>query len=438
MKNPARPCDPATGSARFRRAGRTRVAMLVALCLCPLGIGNISAASYRAFPPPVASPDHGVRPLLVDPHDPLASPFGWHDTNGAPGAEFTTLLGNNVRVYLDVNADSVPDGPGPDGGPSLTFDASFDPTQPPSSYYAALAINAFHWYNRLHDIFYRHGFTPVLGNMQHNTYGQGGVGNDALRVEIANGTQFNNLSPFGAADGASPRIVHYVWNMTNPHRETSFDGTVMTWGFASVMYPRLNPGCQAQAESPHVGYADFFSMLVTADFTTDTPAMPRGLGTYAMGQPVSGAGIRGVPYSTDLALNPRTYANLPGLLIPHQTGTVWASALWDATWAMVQRYGASHDLLTGFGGENRMLRIGIEAIVEHSCPVGFVSARNEVLSRDLALYGGDGRCALWGAFARRGLGFSAAQGSPSSTLDGTAAFDLPPDCADQIFASGLQ
>lgn len=417
------------------------IAIRVSSVFCTLmffGITSAFSASYRAFAPPVASPDHGDRLLLADPHDPVASPFGWHDTNGAPGAESTFLQGNNVWVYLDVNSDDLPDGSGPDGGPSLTFDASFDPTQPPSSYYAALAINAFHWYNRLHDIFYRHGFTPALGNMQSNNYGQGGIDNDPLRVQIADGSQFNNATPTFAFEGASPRITHYLWNTTTPHREGSFDGGVMTWAYASIMYSRLNPGCAAQAESPHVGYADYFATLVTADFGSDTPATPRGLGTYVMAQPVTGAGIRNIPYSTDLTVNPRTYANLPSLSPPHGTGTVWASAMWDATWAMVQRYGASDDLLTGFGGENRMLHIAIGAIAEQSCPVGFVAARDEVLWRNVALYDGDGQCALWKAFARRGLGFSANQGSPASIDDGTAAFDLPPECEDQIFASGLQ
>ena len=417
------------------RFGAVALAAMVAL---PLAAPGAWAASYRAYPPPVASPDHGSRVLLVDPHDPVASPFGWHDTNGVAGAEFTTLQGNNVHVYLDVNSDNLPDGPGPNGAAALAFDAAFDPAQQPSGYYDALAINAFVWYNRLHDIFYRHGFTPARGNMQANNYGQGGLGNDALRVEIADGGQVNNLTPGSGVDGTSPRITHYVWNQTVPHREASFDGGVMTWGFASTMYPRLRPGCLAPTESPHGGYADFFATLVTANFATTTPATPRGMATYLLGQPVTGTGIRPAPYSTDLTVNSYTYAQMSALAAPHGTGMVWASAMWDATWAMVQRLGASHDLLAGVGGENRMLRVAIEAIATQACQPGFVDARNAVLAGNQALYGGDGQCALWGAFARRGLGFSASQGSAASIVDGTPAFDVPPVCLDTLFASGLQ
>ena len=35
---------------------------------------------------------------------------------------------------------------------------------------------------------------------------------------------------------------------------------------------------------------------------------------------------------------------------------------------------------------------------------------------------------IWRAFAVRGLGVSASQGGVNSTLDGVAAFDLPPGC----------
>ena len=51
--------------------------------------------SYRVFPAPVESPNHAPatppadgRQIVVDPADSFASPFGWHDTDGSPGAEF--------------------------------------------------------------------------------------------------------------------------------------------------------------------------------------------------------------------------------------------------------------------------------------------------------------------------------------------------------------
>jgi len=53
--------------------------------------------SYRVFPEPVESPSHGGRQLIVNPADAIASPFGWHDTDGVDGPEFTITRGNNVH-----------------------------------------------------------------------------------------------------------------------------------------------------------------------------------------------------------------------------------------------------------------------------------------------------------------------------------------------------
>ena len=50
-------------------------------------------SSYRVFELPKESPTDGDRTLVSNPADADASPFGWHDTNGAAGAEFTTHAG---------------------------------------------------------------------------------------------------------------------------------------------------------------------------------------------------------------------------------------------------------------------------------------------------------------------------------------------------------
>ena len=420
-------------------AGRwTMPAAAVVVVQAALLAAPASAQSYRVYAAPVESPNHGVRTRVTAPHDPVASPFGWHDTNGAPGAEFTTLRGNNAHVYLDVNNDNAPDGPGPDGGGALAFDFAIDFANPPSAYYQALATNAFYWTNRLHDIFQRHGFTPARGNMQANTYGQGGIGNDPVKVEVAKGGQFNNVTYVNAADGTSPSIRHFVWTATTPNRESSFDAGTTTWAYTILMHNRLStPACFSNSETPYMGFADFLGILVTTDFHTATPTTPRGLGTYLMGQPVTGPGIRNMPYTTDLSVFTRTYANLSTLQTPHTTGTVFAAALWDLTWAMVARHGASHDLLAGNGAENRMLRLVIESMDAMPCPAGFVTARDSILAADQLVHGGQNRCLIWQAFARRGIGALASEGSASSIGDQTPSFAIPSDC-DLLFAHGFE
>jgi Fungalysin metallopeptidase (M36)/PA domain len=70
----------------------------------------LDGSSYRVFALPKESPNDGPRTLEENPADATASPFGWHDTDGAGGAEFTTARGNNVHAYTDRNNDNAPTG----------------------------------------------------------------------------------------------------------------------------------------------------------------------------------------------------------------------------------------------------------------------------------------------------------------------------------------
>jgi hypothetical protein len=46
------------------------------------------------------------------------APFGWHDTNGVSGVEYTITRGNNVWAKDDFMGTNKDDGASPDGGPS--------------------------------------------------------------------------------------------------------------------------------------------------------------------------------------------------------------------------------------------------------------------------------------------------------------------------------
>ncbi|NNF32976.1 MAG: hypothetical protein HKN68_02650, partial [Saprospiraceae bacterium] len=57
---------------------------------------SFAGDTYLVFDSPVESPNHGGRTIVMDPADPIASPYGWHDTDGIAGAEYTITRGNNV------------------------------------------------------------------------------------------------------------------------------------------------------------------------------------------------------------------------------------------------------------------------------------------------------------------------------------------------------
>ena len=66
-------------------------------------------SSYNAIAFPTESFNDADRTIVTNPADCPGSPFGWHDTDGAAGAEFTTTRGNNVHAYMDQDDNNQPD-----------------------------------------------------------------------------------------------------------------------------------------------------------------------------------------------------------------------------------------------------------------------------------------------------------------------------------------
>ncbi len=189
-----------------------------------------------------------------------------------------------------------------------------------------------------------------------------------------------------------------------------------------------NSGCLGNAEQMGEGWSDWFGLILTMK-SGDQSDDIRGIGTYVTGQPNDGSGIRNFPYSTDMNVNPQTYSDLPGTGGQvHNVGEIWATMLWDLTWVLVDEYGFDTDFYNGTGGNNIAMQLIIDGLKLQGCSPGFVDGRDGIIAADLAANGGANECLIWNAFARRGLGFSADQGSQYSTSDGTVAFDLPPGC----------
>ena len=170
-------------------------------------------SSYRALGFPTESPNDGPRELISTPADSASSPFGWHDTNGATGPEFTIARGNNVHAYLDQDDDEAPDfGGDVDGGPGLDFDFEADLTQHAQAYREAAVANLFYANNVIHDVLWRYGFDDASGNFQVNNYGRGGTGGDHVRAEAQDGSGTNNANfNTPAADGNPPRMQMFLW-----------------------------------------------------------------------------------------------------------------------------------------------------------------------------------------------------------------------------------
>ncbi len=390
--------------------------------------------SYRVYAIPTESPSHGGRTLVANPDNALASPYGWHDTNGASGAEFTTTQGNNAHAYTDTDNNNSPDaGSSPSGGASLIFDFPLDLAQAPSTYRPAAVTNLFYWNNLMHDIPYIYGFTESAGNFQENNYGRGGTGSDYVYAEAQDGGGTNNANFATPSDGNNPRMQMYIWTAPTPDRDGDLDNGIIAHEYGHGISNRLTgtgPGCLGNQEQMGEGWSDWQAVLLTMR-TGDTATTNRGVGTYALNQPITGVGIRPAPYNTNFAVNNYTYSNLPSMAVPHGVGFVWNTMLWEMNWELINAHGFNPNIYGAWntGGNNLAYKLVQDGMAIQPCSPGFVDGRNAILAADQALTGGANQCRIWAAFARRGLGASASQGSTNNRSDGTAAFDLPSQCS---------
>ncbi|WP_412061976.1 M36 family metallopeptidase [Rubrivirga sp. IMCC45206] len=426
-------------------AGVGRRAAAVPLAFVEAAPVAADGASYRVYPAPYESPIHAPtappadgRALVVEPAG-AASPFGWHDTDGVAGPEYTITWGNNVRAYQDrANDNSGAVSDSPDGGPALSFDFPLDLTLAPSAYTDAAVTNLFYWNSVIHDLTALYGFDEAAGNFQQTNYSGAGAGGDYVRAEAQDGGGTNNANMYTPADGSAPRMQMYEWTTGTPRIDGDFDAGIVVHEYGHGVSNRLTggpaqAGCLGNAEQMGEGWSDYLGLMLTQQ-VGDTGPTRRGIGTYALDQPTTGAGIRPAPYSTDLAINPFTYADSQTQAIPHGVGFVWATALWEVTWELIDAFGFDPDLtnLGAEAGNHIALALVMEGMKLQPCSPGFVDGRDAILAADAALYPDPARPGLgrhhdllWAAFARRGLGVSADQGSSTSNADNVEAFDLP-------------
>ncbi|MCH9660561.1 MAG: M36 family metallopeptidase, partial [Bacteroidetes bacterium] len=392
--------------------------------------------SYNVIAMPDESPQHGTlgRQVVVDPDNAVASPFGWHDTNGVAGAESNYTIGNNTDAYDDRTSTTSGTGSGTDaerafGGASLIFDDPFNTDVTASGTDGSIdaaVTNLFYWANVIHDVTYLYGFDEASGNFQVNNYGNGGIGNDSVRSEAQDGSGTCNANFSTPTDGGRGRMQMYVCGT----RDGDFDNGVIAHEYGHGISTRLTGGagtssCLNNQEQQGEGWSDYYGLMLTME-AGDARTDSRGIGTWLVGQAANGPGIRTFPYSTNFAVNSHTYNSINVEVAPHGVGSVWCAMLWELTWDLIDEYGFDTDFYNGTGGNNISMNLVTEGLKLQPCSPGFVDSRDAIIAADAALYGGVNECLIWEAFARRGLGFSASQGSSGSKSDGTEAFDLPP------------
>ena len=400
----------------------------------------VNNATYRVIPYPAESPIHpgGAHALHANPWTLApgnASSLGWQYDGSV---YYESTRGNNAYAYEDRNADNLPGLSGVSSTPQPDLNFDFTPnytlepvitTPAPNQQFNT--TNLFYWNNLVHDLAYIYGFTESARNFQNNNQGRGGAQLDYVLAEAQDGSGTNNANFATPADGSRPRMQMFLWTAPTPDRDGDVDNGIIIHEYGHGISNRMTGtgvGCLSNIEQMGEGWSDYFGLMMTHDWAAALPgdgfSKPRGIGTYALNQPITGVGIRQYRYTTDMAINPLTYGDISTVAVPHGVGTIWCTALWDMTWEIIQTAGINPSLhnIGANGGNAIALKLVTEGLRLQPCSPGFIDGRNAILKADTLFYGAQYSCAIINAFARRGMGIGASQGSSNSRTDQTLSF----------------
>lgn len=226
-----------------------------------------------------------------------------------------------------------------------------------------------------------------------------------------------------------------------PMKDGDFDNGIIVHEYGHGISTRLTGGpsstCLGGDEQAGEGWSDYFAMMLTMNPTTiqTIAAQGRGVGSYVFDQPTTGLGIRPAKYSTDMNVNPYTYADIANteISVPHGVGFIFATALWEMTWNLIDAYGYDTNISSGdlTKGNVLALQLVIDGLKLQPCSPTFLQSRDAILAADMALTGGANQCHIWEAFAKRGMGYSAVSGTNARGNE-IEAFDLPTTCLANV------
>ncbi|MFT7001497.1 MAG: hypothetical protein ACJAVW_002528, partial [Spirosomataceae bacterium] len=363
------------------------------------------ANSYNVFDYPLESPNHGSRSVVVSPYARFvpASTFpgatnGWHNDGTT---DFTTTRGNNVWAKEDVANDNETTIGASPVSPTLEFNYPYSQTLNSATANQNAAItNLFYWNNAIHDVLWKYGFDEPSGNFQNDNQGRGGAAGDFVLADAQDGGSVNNANFNTPVDGGNGRMQMYLGNRSNTFQpDSDFDNGIIAHEYGHGWSIRLTGGpansdCLWNAEQGGEGWSDFIGLMTTTDWATLTPTVasaniPRGFGTYYVGQSTTGNGIRPFRYSYDMAnINPTvTYAQVGNTAFsqPHGIGSIWATMLWDMTWEIILQDNfiapTIYDVpanITDYEGNIAALKLVNEGLRLQPCSPSFVQARDAI------------------------------------------------------------
>ncbi|SNX87772.1 related to extracellular elastinolytic metalloproteinase precursor [Melanopsichium pennsylvanicum] len=411
---------------------------------------------YRVFKWGLNDPTEGRRSDEKGERYEEASPVGWHTVPGKHSPfsllgedDARSLVANNT-VYYDTRGNNVfaqadPSGNGEwkstsikrpkgrmsqDGSTDMMFNYPYkwrksekkQTELPPADYVAAATVQLFVTINEYHDLLYAYGFDEASGNFQEHNFGRGGEANDGVIAFAQDGAGTDNADFMTPPDGQRGRMRMYVWDQSTPFRDGDFEAGIVIHEYSHGLSTRLTGG---PANSGCLGWGESGGMVA-----------------YGLVGLKSRQGHPKLPLLDQQDNQPRDLL-LPGprrLLGVHAIGEVWATMLNEVEEALVLEHGftsklfppatnatadehaaffLTDDELASLGehrvskrrvprhGNSLLVQIILDGMKLQPCRPSFFDARDAIVQADKHLTGGQNKCILWKAFAKRGLGTDA-------------------------------
>lgn len=338
------------------------------------------------FPRPLT--DYPIRPL--PPNLPQTFPFSWIESGN------TQAIGNNALAFFANTADSV-------SGVRENGTLIFNPAEPEGQ--DQQIVNIFYFCNFMHDFFFMLGFDEPSGNFQERNFSGLGRSGDPVVARAHPRAISGTATMATRADGVRGQMNMGL--VSSSRRHTAFDSDVVFHEYTHGVSNRLVGGMldalalqQPQSRSMGEGWSDYFALTIHNHSLQEERTV---LGDWVLD---STDGIRLHPYDDNY---PGTFGSIgtSPYVEEHNIGEIWCATLMKM----------NRDLGGTFGDRQRGHLLGWQLVVDGfkktSANPSFLQARDGILkaldSQKTVgtLSANDFRRALravWGAFARFGMG----------------------------------
>jgi extracellular elastinolytic metalloproteinase len=327
----------------------------------------------------------------------------------------------------------------------------------------ASVTNLFVAHNRMHDFSYYLGFTEANYNMQVDNLGRNDDPSRANDPELGNGQAGaitggapsylgrDNANQIALQDGVPGITNQYLFQpiagaFYSPCTDGSLDMSIVGHEYTHAISNRMIGGPDEGITSEQGGaMGESWGDLTAGEYLFEhgysNGANPWAVGPYATGNKT--VGIR------DYAINenPLNYSDYgfdsTGDEV-HADGEIWNGTMWEVRQALVAKYDASYpstnkalQLRCGQAtatstplpadqcpGNRRWIQLMFDGFLLQQGATSMLDARDAMLGADRMRFGGANQTAIWGAFARRGMGSNASTPNADSG-DPTPGFVSP-------------